>query len=1375
MNKHILKDSAIRYLRFYFKILCIGAPFLLCGQTQYHFSDIPLQEPLPSKVIYALHMDKAGYMWLGTIEGLVRYDGSYLKKFLHHPGDSTSISNNFIHDILEDENGYIWVTTRGGGLNRFDPVTEQFKRFMHDPNDSTSISGNECNRLFIDSDQDLWITTYSAGFNKYLPDTETFLRIPVDTNIQNLREAEALNSAGNIIEDKADKNLLWIGRQKDRLVSYHKISQEITHYPYPKLGSSMSSPVMFNSDEIWVGSWYGGIIKYNKQTKSWATYPTKPLYLEGKTYQQIALQLLEKSPNELWLAEGNIGLAVFDISKKQMISIPGFSDGGKQREFWYRIAYDQDNRLWVANRNGIKTLDPLQQWIHYRSIPLEKHHKKLWSTISEFTSDKLGNLYFAHSGIDTFLKYNISENRMIEIPIILPNNDQQENPIFQMTSVLADSKNGVWATDRYSRSIFRLKSGEKQMTAPFNEALKNVPIPHFSPWDLVEDPNGNIWVGTLYGGLLKIDVQSNTVQQFMQNEADLLGLSKEMLAWRLVLDQSRNCIWIGTMNSGIFGFDLHKERFFKHYPQNPQRNSLLPAGMEFDLELDPQNRLWVAIRGNGISIIDPELPDSESVQSITVYDGLPSNNITDIERDLNGAMWFNSIGALSKYDFTTNTWKHFNEKDGIRETMLDGHNGLTVLANGYLCKGQSWGFHYFHVDSIPTNQKPPKLVFSWFKVLEEEKNFGKSLNHLEQIILPYAQNFFSIGFSALNYTRPEENQYAYQLVGFDSDTVQAGRRNFATYTNVPEGKYTFRVFGCNNDEVWNTAGISIDIIVQPPFYRTTGAYLCYVILGLGLLFTVYRYQKRRLVMGMQLQREKERAADLHTINETKNRLYTNITHEFRTPLTVILGMTASLEEPFGTAKAMIKKNADKLLHLINQMLDLAKLESGHMPLHYRQDNIILYLNYLTYSFQSLANAKHISLSFQPFEPEFNMDFDRDKMGHILSNLLSNALKFTPEYGFVTVKVAKAGTFLVVQVIDTGIGLTEADLPRIFERFQQVDNSSTRDGEGTGIGLALVKELVKLMDGEIAVESEVDQGSVFTVKLPITNKAPLESTAVPLPNPSTSSAETFTKEVPIHPVEELPRLLIIEDNSDILVYFESLLKDHYALFFAKNGIKGAQMAIELVPDIILCDVMMPVKNGFEVTRTLKNHRITNHIPIILLTAKGDQASKELGLQAGADAYLVKPFAREELFIRLQQLRILRDQLRLKYQNYKSEPLKLEDVSKAQELQFLQQFYQVIEDHFQDPDLKVYPHLCQLMAMSKSQLYRKVTSLTGLSPARYLQKTRLDRAQQLLRTTNQPISHIAQQVGIVDASYFTRIYVSQFGETPTETRKKLSSND
>ncbi len=606
------------------------------------------------------------------------------------------------------------------------------------------------------------------------------------------------------------------------------------------------------------------------------------------------------------------------------------------------------------------------------------------------------------------------------------------------------------------------------------------------------------------------------------------------------------------------------------------------------------------------------------------------------------------------------------------------------------------------------------------------------------------------------------------MENFDDDWQYVGNQRQATFTNLAPGKYTLLVKASNADGVWNEKTSAIQIVILPPWWRTWWANLLYALTFVGVILGVFRYQRERWLLQARLQMEQREAERLKEVDTLKTNLYANITHEFRTPLTAILGANDQIriapEKWLEPGTAMIQRNGQQLLDLINQMLDLSKLETGKMNSHWIQGDIVAYLRYIFDSFHSLAASKALEMHFLAKKESVLMDYDPEKLLRIMNNLLSNAIKFTPPAGQIYLQVDQVvdlGGAVEIKLRDTGIGIAENQLPHIFDRFYQVDDSTTRGAEGTGIGLALVREIVKHLEGTLAVESEPGLGTVFSIQLPIHNKAKF------LDPPSITRLEVGYPETVVVEQEQSdkPVVLIIEDNPDVVQYLQACLADRYQVLVAINGEEGIQKAIEMVPDAIISDVMMPLKDGFVVTAELKEHEITSHIPIILLTAKADVASRILGLRRGADDYLAKPFHKEELLVRLDNLIATRVKLQKRYASIIQLPEPSEDVIVQKEDAFIQRVVAVLEQHYTDPGFKI-PQFCRAIGMSKTQLHNKLKALAKLSCTEMINRFRLEKSKNLLETTRMNVAEVAYAVGYNGPKYFSDRYLEVFGERPSE---------
>ncbi|MEJ2596433.1 MAG: hybrid sensor histidine kinase/response regulator transcription factor, partial [bacterium] len=810
--------------------------------------------------------------------------------------------------------------------------------------------------------------------------------------------------------------------------------------------------------------------------------------------------------------------------------------------------------------------------------------------------------------------------------------------------------------------------------------------------------------------------------------------------------------------------------------------------------------------------------------SITTDQGLPSNTIMAIEIDNSGIICASTPKGISKIDPRDLTVHNYDVEDGLVSREFIEQSSFKDN-NGWLYFGGRNGFTYFHPDSLKENKFIPPVYITSLTVAGEPKYFDKPLYELEDIELGYNENDFSFDFVALNYINPQKNQYAYMLEGYDEDWIQSENRRTAFYTNLSPGKYTFRVKGSNNDGYWNEEGAHLALFIHPPFWKTWWAYLFYAMVFIIVVYMLRRNELRKINLRQELELEHINAEKMAELDKEKSKFFSNISHEFRTPLTLILGPLDRVierlrKEENKTDLSIVRRSALRLQTLVNQLLSLSKLESGKMKLRARQENIVRLTHLYLQSFHSMAEDREIKLAFESDAEEYMVYVDTIKFEKVVNNLLSNALKYTDKGGEINVSVsgttppappsngsdsvkenssvfsppAAAGETqrgqetggIRITFSDTGTGIPEEDLPHVFDRFYQVDEKQMKTTLGTGIGLALTKELVELHQGTSSVQSETGKGTVFTVILP-SGKDHLSADEIVETGKHTPDtdddllnddylfmnevgAETKTKsDVPGD--DALPLLLIVEDNEDMRSYIKSYLEGDYNIIEAEDGEEGAEKAVEHIPDLIVSDLMMPKMDGNQMTARLKTDERTSHIPVILLTAKASRESKLEGLETGADDFLTKPFDADELVARVNNLVHQRKHLREVFGrklSFMSSPgpdeLKDSGITSMDE-QFLSKAYEVAEREMSDPEFGVSAFSRQ-MGLSRMQLHRKLTALTDQSASEFIKIIRLNKAAVLLKSKNATAAEIAYDVGFNTPAYFSTCFKEHFGISPSE---------
>ncbi|MEM8582680.1 MAG: ATP-binding protein [Bacteroidota bacterium] len=903
-----------------------------------------------------------------------------------------------------------------------------------------------------------------------------------------------------------------------------------------------------------------------------------------------------------------------------------------------------------------------------------------------------------------------------------------------------------------------------------------LPTEEESIYSLTADQKDNLWIGFGHQGLARFDGDRLWWYKH-QEEEEAFGTSNTI---RALLCDREGHIWAASQGGGLRRFDGQK---FTYYTTKEG----LSSNKLVSLYEDSRGQIWIGTSDAGVMVYD-----GQKFISYSTEDGLSSNTIYTISEDANGYIWLGADDCLNRLDFEIEQDPGLpNFVQGLGLTIgvicdLDGArndeffaNASTLDQDGTLWWGAARGLHVCHTDDIFLQEEPPGLRLVDIEIAAKSYSFQLATdNHQTHVYsdqgqirfdslskrtslplglnLPTRLNAISFQFSPTNHPRKENSQYSFRLLNAENDWSEAKTTPSVEYRGLAPGQYTLEARIAGRNSIWSEP-FRFPFSIRFPWWQRGWALMIWASLLLIVAYRIYRFiLLRRLRLA-----DAERVLEL---DELKNRFYTNITHEFRTPLTVILGMNERIDgNP--QAKTLIRRNANNLLRLINQLLDLSRLDAGTLQPKMIQGDIVAYCRYLTESLYSLAEEKRQRLAFFTEEEEIVMDYDTKKVQYILFNLLSNAIKFTPKGGQIVVNLKREKEQLRLLVKDNGPGIAPDKLPYIFDRFYQVEDRSTRSGEGSGIGLAFTKELVELLGGTITINSVVGKGTSAGCLLPIKRVAPvLENNFIFSPlgkspmEKKTSSSEDFGAK------DNFPTLLLVEDNADLIAYVKNLLADRYQMLVARDGQEGIALATEQVPDIIVSDVMMPEMDGFEMCERLKQDLRTSHIPIILLTAKSTQADKIQGLKYGADAYLAKPFNEQELGIRIKNLIDLRKSLQRRFALGEQALLASNDL----ENQFLNDASAFVKSQLDNAQLSI-PEMAQAMAMSQTQLYRKLKALTAQTPSQFVRQVRLEEGKRLLRKSELTIAEIAYAVGFSDPNYFSRTFNDAFGKSPSDYRK------
>ncbi len=1325
--------------------------FYVTAQQPLTFRKYQEEDGLSNGFVTSMFQDSQGFLWLGTANGVNRFDGYKFKSFYADESDSTSLSHPTTWDIAEDGEGYLWFGTLEG-VNRYDRSTETFKQYFPDPADPLSLSSEFIAGIAADKNGDIWIGT-AKGVNRkrkgkdqfdrylYLPDTFRIVRSMV----------------------LARDSSFWISAW-DTLYQFDYKEEQLLGYPLPAADPEINQiRILYEDAEnyLWVGTQYNGAFRFDPKTKEFTEHLFHDPDNENSLSHNTVAAFGEKE-KQLWIGTSGGGLSIWDpvarnISRHTVNNSPL---SGVNSETIRSMLKDQHGNLWLGSfYDGLYQYEanwqPFFNFDQTTGLPSKK--------INALEADANGKVWiaFADAGIGVF----DNAKKAFETIYRHEPKDPKSLPGNNVKDIFIDDTGQVWLGIA-NVGVAYLDRETNQFITVFDQSIGQ--ISQFLNWivTLYPEENGDIWLGT-QNGLCKYIKADNVLRPYPLPMGDPSEAKHEINTYVTELWRDRlNRLWISTYG----GLNLYHPETdsFTFYPHDEQ---ILHFG---DGRMDT---IWLGTTA-GLAWFDRS---SNRILRPT-FEGTYEKAVLAPIEDEQGRLWY-GIGneGLQVLDKKKGTVSSYNKKGGL----VGNHMWVsTKTEDGTLYFAGTEGLVVFHPDSLSIARAVPKVALTDFKLFNQSipilgtikdtsevpSPLERSITVSKELTLKHWQNYFSLEFSALDFTVPENNRYRYQLVGYDKTWVNsdAGRR-LITYTNLDPGRYTFRVQGATANGTWDQraeARLSINILT--PWWKTWWAYLLYVAMLSAIIITIYRFQ-----FNQQLA-ERE-AARLKDLDIEKNRLFANVTHEFRTPLTVILGMAGKMREDpkkwFDEGVESIQRNGQRVLHLVNQMLDLSRLEFGKMQLDMQQGDIIPFLSYLIQSYESFAQAKGINLTLDKQINSLLMDFSPDALTKIVNNLLSNAFKYTPEDGAVAVRFASEANQLLIEVRDTGQGIAAEHLPHIFDRFYQVDATTTRATEGTGIGLALAKELVDHMAGQISVQSQPSIGTSFQVLLPIKREAstPLEIDAFGAPVPDLE----FSTKVSKLPLPEsnghLPLVLIIEDNEDVAAYISSCLAGRYQIHLAMNGRIGVEMALELVPDLIVCDVMMPEMDGYEVCRILKQEERSSHIPIVMLTAKVDADSRLQGLRRGADAYLGKPFNPEELDLRLANLLQLRKQIQAYFEQFPSKSLPQHAYPKEQE--FLKKIKSTLLENLSDERFGI-PELCKELGISRSQLHRKLKALTGKSTSLIIRSIRLEEAQNLLLRPDLSVSEVAYQVGFGNPNYFSTVFSDFHGVSPTEMRENNS---
>ena len=1321
----------------------------------YQFKHLEVSDGLSNNSVNTICKDRDGFMWFGTTTGLNRYDGYTFKIYQHAENDPGSLPDNYITDIVEMPDGRFWVNT-GRGYVLFDKEQDCFitdvTGFM-----KNLESGGVPEQVFVDREGNTCLSVAGEGCYRYKEGGKRLFFSYVEHSLPEHGVTQIAECSDGLLLIYNTGLLVCLDRAT---LAIKWKSDEIKKYI--PAGKTIEFSLFVDRDNcIWAYSLMG-IWAYDCGTKSWRTDLTAIWSSRPDVIIHAVAQDIE---GRIWVGKDYDGIDVLEKETGKVTSLVAHDDNG--RSLPHNTIYDL-----YADRDGIMWVGTYKKGVSYYSESIFKFNMYEWGDITCIEQADENRLWLGTNDHGILL-WNRSTGKAE--PFWRDAEGQLPNPVVSMLK----SKDGKLWVGTFNGGLYCMDGSRVRS---YKEGVGNT-LASNNVWALVEDDKGRIWIASLGGGLQCLEPVSGTFETYTSSNSALLENNVTSLCW-----VDNNTLFFGTANQGVGMMDMRTREIKKI--QGQSGNVKLSNDAVNHVYKDSRGLVWIATR-EGLNVYDTRRHVFLDLSSVAEAKG---NFIAAITEDQERNMWVSTsrkvirvtVASDGKGSYLFDS-RAYNSEDGLQNCDFN-QRSIKTLHNGIIAIGGLYGVNVFAPDHIRYNKMLPNVMFTGLSLFDEAVKVGQSyggrvliekeLNDVENVEFDYKQNIFSVSFASDNYNLPEKTQYMYKLEGFNNDwlTLPLGVHN-VTFTNLAPGKYVLRVKAINSDGYVGIKEATLGIVVNPPFWMSWWAYLLYAV-GLVIVLFLARYRMlKREREKFHLQQIENEVAKNEEINNMKFRFFTNVSHELRTPLTLIISplegmLKETTDELQSTRLQLMYRNAQRLLHLVNQLLDFRKGEMSTHQLSLSEGDIISYVHSVCNSFLLMADKKHIQFSFFSGIDTFSMAFDADKVGKIVMNLLSNAFKFTPEGGRVTVMIEHvAGTpdILEIKIADTGIGISDVDKEHIFERFYQAGHKGVEETTGNGIGLSLVRDFVTLHEGEVKVFDNIGMGSVFVIQFPVKHV----ETQVQLPEETGMPAgDEEDKEMKEEAREEMerknfPLLLIVDDNEDFRIFMRYSLELQYRVKLAVNGKEAWEMMQEELPDLVISDVMMPQMDGNELCRLIKQDKRTAHIPVILLTARQNTEAKLEGLQTGADDYVTKPFNMTILVLRIRKLIELSRYHRVTQGMIDPAPSEIVITSLDEKL--IEKAIKYVEDNMSRTELSV-EELSRELGMSRVHLYKKLLQITGKTPIEFIRVIRLKRAAQLLRESQLHVSEVAFEVGFNNPKYFSRYFKDEFGVLPSVYQEK-----
>lgn len=1318
-----------------------------------NFFHYGLKDGISQQTIRCIEKDSRGLIWIGTQDGLNRFDGRSFKVFRHSANDTLAIKGKFINDILENSDGTIWVGTANHGVSYYDPNKDVFVR--------TSIQSGNCSSLSKDLEGNIYATFLDKSPVQF---KKRESRYEAETLLKNTLYEENLSSS-LVINSK-----LYLGTSTGSVIEVDLDQNELVkRHTFDKIG--IIDEMLFIENHLLIGSSRGLYTLNSNNELSTIDLGT----ISNQSIENIVVEAITVVEDKLYVGTDN---GFFVLNE--------FSVATPFKNVTHYIGDKANRNTITSNRVYDILVDDALIWIGTNNLDVASIQPPVFKTINTSSAPRLNNNYvFSIFRTPSYLFVGTRDGLNCidtngKVTLITKENTNQQLAFNVIRGMALDQQNNLWLATTKGVSVISLNNFNPEkpiISSIYNEPGNESSLSENKTRSIFVDHQNSIWITTYGGGLNRftghLEEKIYTFERY-RNGPSKNSLSSNMV-FHITQDDS-DTYWI-TSENGLNKLQFENENYlnpnFERFVADSKDTKALQSNTTLQSYIDKNGTLWIATQ-NGLHKYDKT---TNNFKHYNEQNGLSNTYVYAILEDQDQKLWVSTNDGLFRFDKQKELFTKFSLNDGVQSTEFNLGASFNDKESNTLYFGGINGFNAFNPSNISSLDAEGNLMFTELAIngkainpIIASKNLKHAISKTQSITLSHLDFPCVLKFSDTDLRPRKSTSFDYKLNGTDWNPTNSTQE--IQLLDLPKGKHILQVRGKSRDVIWNQEPLQLKITVVPSWYKSDLAYLFYLLSFLSLVYAFYRINLQHQIAGQESKR-------LQDLDDLKSRFITNITHEFRTPLTIILGFLDNLKEQFSEKEDInfsletIEHNSHNLLDLVNQMLDLAKLEKGQLNLNLIQNDISAFTKHLLTSFKSIATDKGIDLKFNAEPIKIVMDYDSEKIRQILTNLISNAIKFSKQDSTVHIELTTLNTsMLQITIKDQGYGISAKALPFIFDRFYQVEHTGHKISQGTGVGLALTKELVECLNGYIEVDSKINGGTRFTILLPITNTA--TKTTINFDKSQFNIGTIVPQLENLSTDKDANSVLIVEDNNDMAHYIASCIKSDYNINFAKDGQEGLEMANQQIPDIIITDVMMPIMDGFELTQNLQDNSNTNHIPIIMLTAKGMQEDRLDGILSGADVYLTKPFHKKELQLRMQMLIAKQKKLQERYTvktivEQKEEQPKTSD----KKLVFLNTVVNTIHEHLENVNFGP-TELAECLAMSDSQLYRKLKALSNTSTAIFMRKVRLEKGKTLLKRTDLSVAEVAYAVGFNDPNWFSKTFKEEFNESPSEFRKQFIYN-